>query len=362
MIDTTSFTSQILYLCDVSKEKENQDWLHFLKTHKPEHSGSFQLRQVLYQTTLKPEKASSNQLSSSGWHSSMCSHIELRSPQSRPSSALAFQILKSHRQHWSFLLIILWYLTTSSSVGGHPPDGDVEGEQGGGGGGGGTPSKLVKVSTCCSLPLLIWKISSSDQDRSTHSLTFLKYSGWFSLKSRAANLLAASSGLGSLNRHWMLNKMEETLETGNHLVPRMSIHPSSSKMFGWNIFETNLTSGGLKGYSSLNSMVSLNVPSSKGVSFGPQMTAFQSMMLFPLGAAEIPNGGSLSSPFKSRNSRRVIAVASILPGGLLSEYLNSSCHCPYQLAISRICLSVSTAVGYSDAQDKWIIPKVRVGE
>ena len=211
MIDTTSFTSQILYLCDVSKEKENQDWLHFLKTHKPEHSGSFQLRQVLYQTTLKPEKASSNQLSSSGWHSSRCSHIELRSPQSRPSSALGFQILKSHRQHWSFLLIILWYLTTSSSVGGHPPDGDGEGEQGGEGGG--APSNLVKVGAS-GLPLFIWKISPSDQDCSTHSLTFLKYSGRFSRKSRPAKLLATRSGLGSLNRDWMLNKMEETLKAG----------------------------------------------------------------------------------------------------------------------------------------------------
>lgn len=30
--------------------------------------------------------------------------------------------------------------------------------------------------------------------------------------------------------------------------------------FGWNILETNLTVGGLFGYSSVNSMVSLNVP------------------------------------------------------------------------------------------------------
>ena len=38
--------------------------------------------------------------------------------------------------------------------------------------------------------------------------------------------------------------------------------------FGWNILEMNRTEGGLLGYSSVNSIVSLNVPSSKGVSWG----------------------------------------------------------------------------------------------
>lgn len=37
---------------------------------------------------------------------------------------------------------------------------------------------------------------------------------------------------------------------------------------GWNIFEINRTVGGLFGYSSVNSIVSLNVPSSNGVSCG----------------------------------------------------------------------------------------------
>ena len=39
---------------------------------------------------------------------------------------------------------------------------------------------------------------------------------------------------------------------------------------GWNILDTNRTTGGLLGYSSLNCMVSLNVPSSNGVSLGLQ--------------------------------------------------------------------------------------------
>lgn len=43
---------------------------------------------------------------------------------------------------------------------------------------------------------------------------------------------------------------------------------SSYLPFGWNILETNLTVGGLLGYSSVNSIVNLKVPSSKGVSWG----------------------------------------------------------------------------------------------
>ena len=37
---------------------------------------------------------------------------------------------------------------------------------------------------------------------------------------------------------------------------------------GWNILDTKRTTGGLFGYSSLNCIVSLNVPSSNGVSLG----------------------------------------------------------------------------------------------
>lgn len=55
---------------------------------------------------------------------------------------------------------------------------------------------------------------------------------------------------------------------------------------------TNLTVGGLLGYSSVNSMVSLNVPSSNGVSCGPKMTAFHIIMLLSVGAPLTPVGGS----------------------------------------------------------------------
>ena len=70
--------------------------------------------------------------------------------------------------------------------------------------------------------------------------------------------------------------------------------------------DKNLTTGGLLGYSSENSRVNLKVPSwvgghedvtevsptSKGVSWGPKMTAFHSMMLFSPGAPDTPAGGS----------------------------------------------------------------------
>ena len=83
--------------------------------------------------------------------------------------------------------------------------------------------------------------------------------------------------------------------------------------FGWNIFEINLTVGGLFGYSSVNSMASLNVPSSNGVSLGlhmvlhrsynvpmlplipmahPNITAFHNIILLSVGAPLTPAGGS----------------------------------------------------------------------
>ena len=59
---------------------------------KAQTSGSFQLgfksSRLLYQTTSYIEKVFSNQSSSSGWHSSIWSHIEIWSPQSWPSSGL----------------------------------------------------------------------------------------------------------------------------------------------------------------------------------------------------------------------------------------------------------------------------------
>jgi hypothetical protein len=62
-------------------------------------------------------------------------------------------------------------------------------------------------------------------------------------------------------------KIAETSYVGLHLFCRISKHiPPSAYTLGWNIFETNLTVGGLLGYSSVNSIVSLKVPSSNGVS------------------------------------------------------------------------------------------------
>ena len=59
----------------------------------------------------------------------------------------------------------------------------------------------------------------------------------------------------------------------------------------------------LLGYDSSNVMTSLNVPSSKGVSAGPKMTAFQIMRLSAHGAPEMPPGGSVDRRLKSRINR-----------------------------------------------------------
>ena len=80
-------------------------------------------------------------------------------------------------------------------------------------------------------------------------------------------------------------------------------------ILGWNIFDKNLTMGGLLGYSSLKASDSRKVPSSNGVSLGPKMTAFHCRILFSVGAPDTPAGGSSCSRLKSRISRRLAAVA-----------------------------------------------------
>jgi hypothetical protein len=98
-------------------------------------------------------------------------------------------------------------------------------------------------------------------------------------------------------------------------------------LLGWNMLDLNFTTGALFGYSSENSIVSLNVPAnmqpisivfssdqqilclhrssppSQGVSSGPKMTAFQSMMLSAFGDAFTPCGGSCWRRLKSRMRR-----------------------------------------------------------
>ena len=68
-------------------------------------------------------------------------------------------------------------------------------------------------------------------------------------------------------------------------------------MLGWNILEVNLTTGGLLGYSSLNFRVRQKIPSSKGVSTEPIITAVQEKMLSSSGDALMPSGGF----FRQRN-------------------------------------------------------------
>ena len=54
----------------------------------------------------------------------------------------------------------------------------------------------------------------------------------------------------------------------NNMKPEINFKNNAALPLGWNILDTNRTTGGLLGYSSLNCMVSLNVPSSNGVSLG----------------------------------------------------------------------------------------------
>jgi len=75
--------------------------------------------------------------------------------------------------------------------------------------------------------------------------------------------------------------------------------------------ERNLTVGGLLGYDSSNVSTSLNVPSSNGVSAGPNMTAFQSIMLSGHGDPEMPLGGSVERRLKSR-IRRLLQFVDII--------------------------------------------------
>lgn len=80
-------------------------------------------------------------------------------------------------------------------------------------------------------------------------------------------------------------------------------------MFGWNIFVTKLILGGLLGYYSVNSRLSLKVPSYQMVSLGPIMMAVHFMMLFYSGLAMISVSLSACIFWKSRMSRFVAFVA-----------------------------------------------------
>jgi hypothetical protein len=74
---------------------------------------------------------------------------------------------------------------------------------------------------------------------------------------------------------WILVNTAATSYVGDHLFCRMSKHSSPVPYtFGWNMSLMNLTLGGLFGYASSKCMTRRNVPSSKGVSAGPMMTAF----------------------------------------------------------------------------------------
>lgn len=137
----------------------------------------------------------------------------------------------------------------------------------------------------------------------------------------------------SHHRHTLHTRRDKTFEGLHHHVEtwvskqeRMAILAAAP--LGWKMLDTNFTTGALLGYSSENSRVSLKVPAcgallaqmlstelallqehsclsppSHGVSSGPKMIAFHSMMLSGLGEPSMPWGGSFCSLLKSRMRR-----------------------------------------------------------
>ena len=103
---------------------------------------------------------------------------------------------------------------------------------------------------------------------------------------------------------------------------------------------TNLTVGGLFGYSSVNSIVNLKVPSSKGVSWGPKMTAFHSIMLLSLGAPDTPCNTN-----KGVASHWNLKYTNCLPAG------GSCCNLLKSLISLRLAgVDISTVVYFNQAK------------
>ena len=73
-----------------------------------------------------------------------------------------------------------------------------------------------------------------------------------------------------LNIYFHLRKLLRKEKNNITMKPGRYFKNNAALPLGWNILDTNRTTGGLLGYSSLNCMVSLNVPSSNGVSLGLQ--------------------------------------------------------------------------------------------
>ena len=117
--------------------------------------------------------------------------------------------------------------------------------------------------------------AQSSQLFSTVSRTLLVYSLRLSLYRLLASTFAGLLVFGSLSKLCTLVKIAATSYVGLQRFCKMSKHSSPvAYTLGWNICEMNLTPGGLLGYCSSKCMTRRKVPSSKGVSEGPMMTAF----------------------------------------------------------------------------------------
>lgn len=95
--------------------------------------------------------------------------------------------------------------------------------------------------------------------------------------------------------------------------------PISTGIWG-GILETDLSPGGLFGYSSVSPILSLIVPSSKGVPSDPKMFTFHTAMLFSNGASLIPAERSSSNLLESLGGAPVSwADKSLLPRSGLGQ-------------------------------------------
>lgn len=148
--------------------------------------------------------------------------------------------------------------------------------------------------------------------------------------------------------------MADTSYVGLHRFCKMSKQiPPSAYTFGWNIFDTKRTVGGLLGYSSVNSIVSLNVPSSKGVSWGPKITAFHIIILLSVGAPETPVGGSSWSLQRGSELMCEVVMATFV-----AVYVSGSWHRRIPLHGRLSLLPRDSACYWFNFKGKWLRQEV----
>ena len=93
-------------------------------------------------------------------------------------------------------------------------------------------------------------------------------------------------------------------------------------------------------------MIRLNIPSSKGESFGPKTTAFHIRKLFAIGAADISSGFSSCKIFKSLFNLFQIFVQSNSIGDKMQRSLFVYFHLHVAPSLDSICLLSAWSLSY----------------